>query len=254
MAIYPGAVRTYSTKRDQITIVDAQDVNDLQDEMGATQRTLGVNPQTYAPPGGSAVTYSSVGARLDAHDTTLLSLQAQINTLVTASQNGWNTPVLSLSQDGVTPNHLTMPGPSGFGQIVWSTRPVQDPFGMWSGGPHLTCILGGWYHLDFAFNAEVDAPSLLSAQNVLNASAVQPVPLAFQDVIVKLLINGSVVKKSATHIPYQLQYVASHIPAITFAGALHQGDIISVQIGIYNGALSGTATLSATYVRPVPGF
>jgi len=254
MAVYPGAVRTYSTKRDQITTVDANDVNALQDELGATQQTLGVNPHIYAPVGSSAVVYANVGARLDHHDTTLLSLQTQISNLVTASANGWNTPVLSLSQGGVTPNRLTLPGPANFGLINWTSVPVQDPFRMWSGGSHITSVLGGWYHIDVGFSAAVDEVALSSAQNVLNASALLPVPIAFQDVIVRFHVNGSLVKQHASHIPYQPVYLATHLPTVSYDGPLHQGDVLTVQIGQYNGTCSGVATLTATYVRPVPGI
>lgn len=253
MAIYPGAVRTYSTKQDQITIIDANDVNVLQDELGATQRTLGTNPHIYAPATGPAVTYTSVGARLSSHETTLTSLQNQINTLVSASNNGWNTPVLSLKQSGITPNLLTLPGPANFGLINWTTTPIQDPFNMWDGGPQLSCVLGGWYHINLDFDADIDTVRLSSAQNALNASGAIPVPIAFQDVIINLLINGTVAKSRASHVPWQINYTIAHEPYVYYDGPLHQGDILSAQVGQYNGNVSGIATLTATYVRPVPG-
>lgn len=45
MAVYPGSVRTFSTKQDKININYAADINAVQDEITATQKALGINVQ-----------------------------------------------------------------------------------------------------------------------------------------------------------------------------------------------------------------
>ncbi|WP_157247814.1 hypothetical protein [Nonomuraea typhae] len=52
-ASYPSAFRAWSTKFDYTTIVFAEHVNTLQDELLAVQRTLGTTPQIAASDPGS---------------------------------------------------------------------------------------------------------------------------------------------------------------------------------------------------------
>ena len=60
MAQFPGAVRTFLTKKDRTDINYAGDVNALQDEVTQIESTLGVNPHI----GLGAVTFASVAARI----------------------------------------------------------------------------------------------------------------------------------------------------------------------------------------------
>ena len=78
-ASYPSSVRSFSTKRNTLDIVDASDPNSLQEEVVAIESTLGVNPNISTSPssGGSfantATTFSSVSARLANIETGIVS-------------------------------------------------------------------------------------------------------------------------------------------------------------------------------------
>jgi hypothetical protein len=252
-AVYPGAVRTFTLKQDDITTIDAGDVNALQDEVGAIERTVGVNPLTYAPTGKPTVGYTSLGKRMDSHEATLTSLQDQLNILSFAASNGWSTPVLSLQQGGVTPGALTAGNTTNFTTVTWATPPSQDPGGMWSHGANLLCVLGGWYTISVAFSGPVDVFALNAAQNANNLMGILPVPMAFQRVLCQLSINGAVAATQTSVHPWAPFYVMEHYLNFTWHGALHHGDLFSVALGQYNGGLSGTATIQATYNRALPG-
>lgn len=68
-ATYPGAVRVFTTKVNNIDIIDASHPNTLQEEMVAVQNVLGVNPQESSGLTGTYVSvatdFGSVSARLD---------------------------------------------------------------------------------------------------------------------------------------------------------------------------------------------
>jgi hypothetical protein len=67
-ASYPGAIRTWTTRLDFKHIVWAAQVNDLQNELGAAQATLGLMPHTARRnPGGLSRDYPDIEARLTAH-------------------------------------------------------------------------------------------------------------------------------------------------------------------------------------------
>lgn len=68
-AVYPGSVRTFTTKVNNVDIIDASHPNVLQEEVVAIQTIMGVNPQVSSGGVGVFVsvptTFSSVSARLD---------------------------------------------------------------------------------------------------------------------------------------------------------------------------------------------
>lgn len=49
-AVYPGAIRSFTTKVNNIDIIDAAHPNVLQEEVVAVESTLGVNPQISTSP------------------------------------------------------------------------------------------------------------------------------------------------------------------------------------------------------------
>lgn len=252
-AVYPGAIRAFTDKQDQITEIDASDVNNLQYEVAAIERTVGVNPLTYSAAGEPTVAYTSVAARLGSHEAALASLQNQLNILSFAASNGWSTPVLTLSQGGLTPGVLTVPNPTNFTTVTWATPPTQDPGDMWTKGSNLLCVLGGWYTISVGFSGAIDQIALNAAQVASNTSGIVPTPLVFQRVLVQLRVNGSAVSTSTSVHPWSPNYVLGHYINFTWQGPLHSGDLFSVALGQYNGGTSGTASLGATYVRALPG-
>ena len=68
-AVYPGSVRVFTTKVNNIDIIDAAHPNVLQEELVAVQSTLGTDPQASLGLTGSYVSvatdFGSVAARLD---------------------------------------------------------------------------------------------------------------------------------------------------------------------------------------------
>jgi hypothetical protein len=68
-ATYPGTVRTFTTKVNNIDVIDASHPNVLQEEVVAIETTLGVNPQVSSGLSGTYIsagtTFANVSARLD---------------------------------------------------------------------------------------------------------------------------------------------------------------------------------------------
>jgi len=68
MAFYPQQYRPWTTKRDFSQIIHESHVNDVQDEIHATQTVIGVNPQIAVnDPGGIIKDYGTVAARQTAY-------------------------------------------------------------------------------------------------------------------------------------------------------------------------------------------
>ena len=67
-AVYPGAIRSFTTKVNNIDIIDAAHPNVLQEEVVAIESILGVNPQISTAPTtgwiGISTTFATVSERL----------------------------------------------------------------------------------------------------------------------------------------------------------------------------------------------
>jgi hypothetical protein len=69
-ASYPSSVRSFSTKRNTLDIIDASDPNGVQEEIVAIQATLGVSPSLSTAPSSTgtfsaiSTTFSTLTARL----------------------------------------------------------------------------------------------------------------------------------------------------------------------------------------------
>lgn len=78
-ASYPSSIRSFSTKRNTLDIIDASDPNSVQEEVVAIQSTLGVNPNISTAPSSSgtfsttATTYATLVARLANIETGIVS-------------------------------------------------------------------------------------------------------------------------------------------------------------------------------------
>lgn len=68
-AVYPGNIRSFTTKVNTVDVIDAAHPNVIQDEVVALQTTLGTNPATSTTPGptfiATANAFATVKARLD---------------------------------------------------------------------------------------------------------------------------------------------------------------------------------------------
>jgi hypothetical protein len=69
-ASYPSSVRSFSTKRNTLDIIDASDPNGVQEEIVAIQATLGVSPSLSTAPSSTgtfsatSTTFNTLTARL----------------------------------------------------------------------------------------------------------------------------------------------------------------------------------------------
>ena len=68
-AVYPGSVRSFTTKQNNVDVVDASHPNLIQEEVVAIQSTLGTNPATSSTGSGiyvsTSTAFATVKARLD---------------------------------------------------------------------------------------------------------------------------------------------------------------------------------------------
>ncbi|MEV4454367.1 hypothetical protein [Microbispora sp. NPDC049633] len=95
-ASYPGGIRTWTTKLGWRNIVWASHVNDLQTEVDATQRTLGLNPHiSRNNPGGLTRNYGTVEQRMTSHarGEDLLYYRGQVKNFVPAPGEWVDVPI-----------------------------------------------------------------------------------------------------------------------------------------------------------------
>mgnify|MGYP000848079895 CR=1 FL=1 len=113
-ASYPSSIRTWPTRLDWKNILWAAHVNDLQEEVDATQRTLGLTPHiSRADPGGLTRDYGTVEARMTAHarGEALPFFRAQAIELVTYP--GEWTPVPITAAEAILADPFRMADGSG---------------------------------------------------------------------------------------------------------------------------------------------
>lgn len=78
-ASYPSSIRSFSTKRNTLDIIDASDPNGIQEEVVAMQSVIGVNPNISTAPlstgsfSGTSTAYASLVARLANIETGIVS-------------------------------------------------------------------------------------------------------------------------------------------------------------------------------------
>jgi hypothetical protein len=75
MATYPSGIKTFTTKQDQLNVVYANDMNDVQTEITSVETTLGADPQVVnnGLDRGRHVDYGTVKNRLEAMQANLSS-------------------------------------------------------------------------------------------------------------------------------------------------------------------------------------
>lgn len=270
-AIYPSAIRTYTDHQDYVEIVDATHVNALQAEVTAIEKTLGVQPGIYAPVGSKATTYSSVGARMDAHETALAAQQAQINTLLAASKIGWATPALTVS-GYVNPAVRLMPvtgfidpGPTS---VAWTSETVNVGDMFVPNANTVAIPLGGLWSIHVSITNPIDWTTLGSVQSVYNNLRIAPIPIAFQRLAASIWVQGVQVAYgpdtvhwlpiaqqpnvvlSGGNPPTQHQLTG----VCSFLGPLTTGSQVQVKAEQFYGAMTGAhVTCAFKYERAIQG-
>jgi len=263
-AIYPVAVRAYTEKMDYTELVDAQDVNELQDEVGAIEQTLGTNPHVYKAAGAAATTYKTVGARLDSHEASLANQQSEINTILAASKVGWATPALTVT-GSVFPGIRTILPDLGPAPVIWtsSSTDIGDMF--IAGASVISIPLGGRWKIRAMGNSPVDWPNLNAAQTTNNHLGVLPIPIAFQRLMLTLYINGVQVAANYDErrwYPLALSGgnppvgypVSPFQPCLDWTGTLTSGMQLQLKAEQWYGAMpSASVTMSVDFDKSIPG-
>jgi len=184
-AVYPMSVRSFTPKTDNVDVIWAAHVNDLQNEMAAVERTVGANPHMWGgwwpsgnttwPPKigtmtvktpapvsnfGAAKTYSSVADRL-------MAMQQQMTWLTLMTQ-------LMAGQSGQKPTPppaavIRAPGmklPTGEGAwpaFKWGAADY-DPNKMYHGGTNIYPAVPGYWDI----NVNIWADSTVRYANELH--------------------------------------------------------------------------------------
>lgn len=124
-AVFPTAIKTFSSRQNFVNIVDAGDVNQAYDEISSLQTVLGTMPQTDTVD-GKVLAWTNV--------------KANINSV----RRGLTEPVVR-----VTATNIKVPFGKEFFP-AWTSKQV-DTHAAWKGGPYLTCPRSGYY----TFNAYI---------------------------------------------------------------------------------------------------
>lgn len=176
-AVYPMSVATFTPKTDNVDIIWAAHVNDLQNEMAAVERTVGTNPHKWGgwvpganieiwPPRagtftiktpapiknfGQATTYASVGDRLKTMQTqmTWLTLMTQLM----AGQAG-QKPAPPAAAVIRAPGMKLPTGADAWPAFKWGAADF-DPNHMYHGGTNIYPPMTGYW--DISVNIWADS-------------------------------------------------------------------------------------------------
>lgn len=254
MAAYPGGVKAFSNRTDNVDTVYAANVNDLQGEVAAIERAVGLNPaawggvtylypprtpQNYnAPPlppvtaMTAPVTYSSVADRLNA-------LQAQVAWLTTLSLGSDVTARPIVGHQPVSVIRATgasfTPGFANWQPFPWSATDY-DPNSMFQGGTDIACPQSGWWRFSLQVWADVaQIPGIHHAN-------------------VRLIING--VEAGTDGSQVQVGVVDQHRMNLAFEGPWSAGQLVSAQLSHApgdgnNAPVNARSTISLTYLRDI---
>lgn len=263
-AIYPTAVRTFVDHQDYVEIVDASHVNALQAEVTAIEATLGVQPEVYAPIGTKATSYSSVGARLDAHESELAAQQATINQILAAEKDGWLSPACYLTGVSAPATRLLAGSPTLINTVqpslvAWSGAQVNVG-NMWV--PNATTITlpkGGIWLIRADIAAITDWTTLDTTQTYYNNLRQNPTPLAYQRLGIYLNIGGVTkdYEYAVVHWTPASERPASSITInipVGWLGSVPSGTQVQVLTEQYYGHITNAAmTLNCTFNQTVAG-
>lgn len=174
-AVYPVSLRTFTPKTDNVDVIWAAHVNDLQHEMSAVERTVGVNPHVWNgwSPGGTIKWPPTVGQFTSktpapvpnfGRTKTYASVADRLNDL--QKQTTWLTLLTQLlaGQSGQKPTPppaavIRAPGmkvPAGEGKWVafrWGAA-EYDPNRMYHGGSNIYCPQSGFWDVSISVWAD----------------------------------------------------------------------------------------------------
>ncbi|HEY1645113.1 MAG TPA: hypothetical protein VGF75_01870 [Candidatus Saccharimonadales bacterium] len=143
-AVYPAAVKTFAYRQDYTELVEAADVNVSYDEINATQKTLGVLPNTDTID-GAVSTWPTVGNR------------------ISAVAKGVSHPFCNVSANNIMVPYETH-------TVVQWTNKTWDTHGIWGGGTQLICPRSGVYTFNIYIRWHQDSMPNDNQQPVFNRS------------------------------------------------------------------------------------
>lgn len=252
-ANYPTIVRKFQPHEDGTEYVLAGHMNAVQDEVMAVESTLGAQPATFKPVGGSPTVYSTVGARLDFMQGIDNTQQVQINSLLDASRNGWSLPIANILASGTNipttqaTNHVAVS--TDWHMVRW-TSALVDSDNIFSSGYYIPVPKTGWWSV---------------TANVVMAIPAQSVDIT-HNVWARLRVLGS-----GSPSPYEIGADFSSAPEkstdwhrlnLTSGDALWQGDRMYLEVRhdyiatdpttVNRQTLSASGRIQLTYQRALP--
>lgn len=139
-AVYPGAIKSFTTKVNNTEIIDAAHPNVIQEEVVAIETTLGTNPALSTANASTAVynnsgtLFASVNARLaniekgivgDTHTQYLKNTGGTVTGTVTMSgATITGIPAPSASSDAANKSYVDSAVTSGIGGVAIPTSPM----------------------------------------------------------------------------------------------------------------------------------
>ncbi|MET9119960.1 hypothetical protein [Streptomyces sp. NPDC004528] len=150
--VYPTSIRTFPAHKDGRDFVLAADVNEIQDELTGVETVLGAKPQVYTDAVGKRQEYKDVVSRLDAMQRYDDQVATTVNSLVDASNTGWNLPVGTVRDTGTVvppaPDQIAF-SESDWHPMTWNRKITEYPpiplFPWLTSSPNIVCPKTGWW-------------------------------------------------------------------------------------------------------------
>jgi len=218
-AVYPNALKTFAYRQDYTELVEAADVNVGYDEIGATQKTLGVLPNTDTID-GAVDTWSTVSNR------------------ITAVREGVSNPYCNVSAHNITIPYETNT------QVQWTNK-SWDTHGIWQGGTQLICPRDGVYTFDIYIRWHADNLPHDNQQPVFNRGGQLKIALTPTNTPTDITNQGG-------YFPQGWQKANHQAASMTLPWAKGNAITMSVDQQCLTTGITATALCSITYHRAPP--
>lgn len=256
--VYPNAVRNFPAHQDGRDFVLAADVNEIQDELTGVETTIGTKPQVYTDAAGKAHQYKDVASRLDSMQRYDDQVASTVNSLIDASNTGWNLPVGTARCTGTsiapTVDQLDVDITKDWHPVNWNRKMtdigIPTKIFPWLTSPTITCPKTGWWIITMRLIATIP-----TGPNSLDHMCYSRMYLSDHDTDVAV---GSSTNPRGTH--------GYHRADLTYSGEWFQGERLQLQVRhmdslrVHNragspnpvGNITAWAWCGLTYIRALP--